>query len=132
MAKNNEAPVLSMEEVQKQIAEMLNAARAEADRIIAEAAKATGKADDAEKAAKKAADKARGDELVEVKLFRDSGKYKDDVFVGCNGETIAIQRGERVKIRRKFAQILDNADRQDRAAGQLIARKSAEFAQAGV
>lgn len=128
MAKNNETPVLSMEEVQKQIAEMLNAAKMEADRIIAEAAKAAGKADDAEKTARKAADKARGDELVEVKLFRDSGKYKDDVFVGCNGETIAIKRGERVKIKRKFAEILDNSEHQDYETAQLIEQKSGEWA----
>jgi hypothetical protein len=49
------------------------------------------------------------------------------VFVGCNGETIAIQRGERVKVRRKFAEILDNSDRQDAQTGLLIRRRGAEF-----
>lgn len=128
MAKTSENPVLSMEEVQKQIAEMLSAAKAEAHRIIAEASKAAGLEDKAEKAAKMAEDKARGEELVEVKLFKDSGKYKDDVFVGCNGETIAIKRGERVKIKRKFAEILDNSEHQDYETAQLIEQKSGEWA----
>lgn len=128
MAKTSENPVLSIEEVQKQIAEMLSAAKAEADRIIAEASKAAGLENKAEKAAKMAEDKARGEELVEVKLFKDSGKYKDDVFVGCNGETIAIKRGERVKIKRKFAEILDNSEHQDYETAQLIEQKSGEWA----
>lgn len=123
MAKTNE--VISMEEVQKQIAEMLAAAKAEADRIIAEAS--AGRKESAETAAKREADKARGEELVEVKLFKDSGKYKDDVFVGCNGETVAIQRGVRVKIKRKFADILDNSEHQDYETAQMIEAKSGEW-----
>ena len=44
-------------------------------------------------AEEKAAYEARMNEEVEIKLFRDNDKYKDPVFVGCNGETIAIERG---------------------------------------
>lgn len=125
MAKTND--MMSMEEVQKQMAEMLAIAKAEADRIIAEAKKATGAIDTEELAAKRAADKARGEEPVEIKLFKDTGKYKDDVFVGCNGETIAIKRGERVTVKRKFAEILDNSEHQDYETAQLIEQKSGEW-----
>lgn len=127
-----ETPV-SLADVQKQIADMLAAAKLEADRIIDEARKASGsKAVSADRAAELAADKARGEELVDIKLFKDSGKYKDDVFVGCNGETIAIKRGERVKIKRKFAEILDNSEHQDYETAQMIEQKSGEWAKSGL
>ena len=122
---------MSLADVQKQIADMLAAAKLEADRIIDEARKASGsKAVSADRAAELAADKARGEELVEIKLFKDTGKYKDDVFVGCNGESIGIQRGERVQIKRKFAEILDNSEHQDYETAQLIEQKTKEWAAA--
>lgn len=68
-----------------------------------------------------------GEELVEIRLFKDSGKYKDDVYVGCNGDRILIQRGERVKIPRKFAEILDQSDLQDAKTADLIDSKVKEF-----
>lgn len=130
--KNEEvAETMSLADVQKQIADMLASAKLEADRIIEEARKASGsKAVSADRAAELAADKARGEELVEIKLFKDTGKYKDDVFVGCNGEAIAIQRGVRVKIKRKHAEILDNSEHQDYETAQLIDQKSKEWAAA--
>ena len=130
--KNEEvAETMSLADVQKQIADMLAAAKMEAERIIAEAGKKTGVVS-AERAAELAADKARGEELVEIKLFKDTGKYKDDVFVACNGEAIAIKRGERVKIKRKFAEILDNSEHQDYETAQLIEQKSGEWAKSGL
>ena len=122
---------MSLADVQKQIADMLAAAKLEAERILAEAGKKTGIVS-AERAAELAADKERGEELVDIKLFKDSGKYKDDVFVGCNGETIAIKRGERVKIKRKFAEILDNSEHQDYETAQMIEQKSGEWAKSGL
>ena len=122
---------MTLEQMQAQMAAMLaeaQAAKAEAERLLSEAQKMTnGKMKTAERAAEIEADKARGEELVSVKLFKDSGKYKDDVFVGCNGETIAIKRGERVEIKRKFAEILDNSEHQDYETAQMIEQKSAEW-----
>lgn len=118
------------------IAEMLEAAKAEAQRIIDEAKAAagngSGEANDAELKAQREAEIARGEELVEVKLFKDNDKYKEPVFVGCNGETVAIERGVKVKIKRKFAEILDNSDKQDYETSKLIERKSDEFAKSGL
>ena len=127
----NKIENLSMEDIQAKIAEMLADAKREADRIIDEARSAS-KASDAKKAEAAAADKARGEERVEGKMFKDTGKYKDDVFVGCNGETIAIKRGERVKIKRKFAEILDNSERQDFETAQMIDQKTGEWESTGL
>ena len=122
---------MTLEQMQAQMAAMLaeaQAAKAEAERLLSEAQKMTnGKMKTAERAAEIEADRAHGEELVEIKLFKDTGKYKDDVFVGCNGESIAIQRGVRVKIKRKFAEILDNSEHQDYETAQLIEQKSSEF-----
>ena len=122
MATNKKETEINLADVQAEIAKMLADAKAEAAKIVAEA-KGNTVADE-EKAKRIAEDKARGEELVEVKLFKDTGKYKDDVFVGCNGETIAIKRGERVKIKRKFAEVLDNSERQDYETAEMITRMS--------
>lgn len=122
---------MTLEDAVAQVQEMLAQARQEADRIVEEARQASGsKTMSAERKKQIEEDRARGEELVEIKLFKDTGKYKDDVFVGCNGETIAIKRGERVMIKRKFAEILDNSEHQDYETAQLIERKSGEWKKA--
>lgn len=60
-----------------------------------------------------------GDELVEIELFKDGDRYKDDVFVSVNGERCLIKRGVRVKVKRKFAAALEDAARQDRRAADI-------------
>lgn len=121
--------------VELKIAEMLEKARKEAQRIIDEA-KAAAEETRHEKeeaiSADREAELARGEELVEVKLFKDNDKYKEPVFVGVNGETVAIERGVRVKIKRKFAEVLDNSDKQDYETAKLIERKSDEFSKSGL
>ena len=116
---------LNIEEVQAQIAQMLadaEAAKAEAMKLVDEARKAAGaKSAEEEEKAKKAAELAAYmEEYVEVKLFKDNDKYKDDVFVSVNGENCLIQRGEKVKIKRKFAEVLDHSEHQDYETSKLI------------
>ena len=127
---------ISLEEMQAQIAEMLAAAKAEreeAARMLAEAKRMTdGTVLSEERKREIEEDRARGEELVEIKLFKDTGKYKDDVFVAVNGESIAIKRGERVRIKRKFAEVLDNSEHQDYETSRLIEAKSEEFARSGL
>ena len=127
---------ISLEEMQAQIAEMLAAAKAEreeAARMLAEAKQMTdGTVLSEERKREIEEDRAKGEELVEIKLFKDTGKYKDDVFVGVNGESIAIKRGERVRIKRKFAEVLDNSEHQDYETSRLIEAKSEEFARSGL
>ena len=116
---------LNIEEVQAKIAAMLaeaEAAKAEAMKLVEEARKAAGaKSAEEEEAAKKAAELAAYmDEYVEVKLFKDNDKYKDDVFVSVNGENCVIKRGERVKIKLKFAEVLDHSEHQDYETSKMI------------
>ena len=111
--------------VQAEIAKMLaeaEAAKAEATKLVEEARKAAGakSAEDEAKAKKAAEIAAYMEEYVEVKLFKDNDKYKDDVFVAVNGENCVIKRGERVKIKRKFAEVLDHSEHQDYETSKLI------------
>lgn len=123
---------INLTEVQDLVAKMLADAKAEAQKIVDEAKAASNGEMTAEEAEARKAQEAYMEELVEVKLFKDNGKYKDDVFVGCNGESIAIKRGERVKIKRKFAEVLDNSEHQDYETSKLIDAKSDEFAKSGL
>lgn len=129
-----EPKTTTLEEMQAQMAQMLaeaQAAKAEAARMLEEAAKlSAGKVNSAERAAQIEADRKRGEELVEVKLFKDTGKYKDDVFVAVNGENCVIKRGERVQIKRKFAEVLDHSEHQDYETSLMIEQKSREGAKA--
>lgn len=118
--------------IQAQIAAMLAEAKAEAAKIVEEAKAAAGGSVPGMSAEELAAHKAYMNEEVEIKLFKDTGKYKDDVFVSCNGETVGIRRGERVKIKRKFAEILDNSEHQDYETAQLIERRADEFSKSGL
>ena len=124
------AESVSLADVTKQVEEILAKARAEAEKIIAEA-KSTVNAgaeltEDQKKA--EAEREAYWNELVEVKLFKDNNKYKDDVFVSVNGENCVIKRGERVQIKRKFSDVLEKSGMQDYETSKLIEKKSSEFA----
>jgi hypothetical protein len=105
---------LTVAELQEQIAEL--------KKLVDESQKETTKKskEDAEQAKRLAKIAAEDEEYVEIKLFRDNGRYQDDVPVGCNGEVIRIKRGERVRIKRKFAKILDNSEHQDYETSKLI------------
>lgn len=118
-------------------AEILAEAKAErekAEKLLADAKAEAAKAEEAAKsAALTAAEPAskpasRGDELVPVRLFRDNGKYKDDVFVAVNGERVQIRRGETVLIKRKFAEVLERSMNQDAATAALIEQESSRYA----
>lgn len=126
--ESKEAPSFNLADVAKQVEEMLAKAREEAAKIIAEA-KATASGEISEEQKKANAEReAYWNEPVEVKLFKDNNKYKDDVFVSVNGENCVIKRGERVQIKRKFADVLDKSDMQDYETSLLIEKKSNEFA----
>lgn len=77
------------------------------------------------KAAQKAEELAKAEaylnEYVDVKLFKDSDRYSDDVYVAVNGQNCLIKRGEWVKIKRKFAIVLDQSEIQDMKTSELIA-----------
>ena len=132
MANEKKAESVSLADVKAQIEamkeEMLAQAREEAAKIVADAkASVQGELTEEQKKAREEQE-AYYNELVEVKLFKDNNKYKDDVFVSVNGENCVIKRGEKVKIKRKFAEVLENSDLQDYETSKLIEKKSSEFA----
>lgn len=119
-----------LSEVQAEIRKMLDEAKAQAAEIVANAKKSAGVDPQADK--KRAEELARGEEYVEVKLFKDNGRYKEPAFVAVNGENCVIERGVRVKIKRKFAEVLDNSDNQDYETSRMIEKKSGEFSRSGL
>ena len=65
-----------------------------------------------------------GEEPVSITLFKDSGRYKDDVYVSVSnrdgGENCLIQRGKMVNVKQKFAQCLQDSMEQDASTAELI------------
>lgn len=106
-------------EAEAKAAEILAAAEAKAKTIL-ENAKGHG-IENPKGAAKEE------EEYVWVKLFKDNGKYKDDVFVSCNGENCVIKRGVRVRVKKCFAEILDNSEHQDYETSVMMDNMSHEF-----
>lgn len=128
MANDKKNEAINLADVKLQVEELLAKAREEAARIVAEAKATVGGELTQEQKKANAERKAYWNETVEVKLFKDNNKYKDDVFVAVNGENCVIKRGERVQVKRKFAKVLDLSDMQDYETSMLIEKKSNEFA----
>lgn len=75
-----------------------------------------------------AADAARaGEDYVSVRLFKDNGKYKDDLFLAVNGKTCLIQRGVTVPAQKKFLWVIQNQMRQDASTANLIQSMSSDY-----
>lgn len=66
-------------------------------------------------------------ELVSVKLFKDNDRYRDDVYVAVNGQNCVIKRGEWVRIKRKFALVLDQSEIQDMKTAEMLAGEQRRF-----
>lgn len=66
-------------------------------------------------------------EYVAVKLFRDNDRYKDDVYVAVNGHNCVIKRGEWVRIKRKFAVVLDQSEIQDMKTAEMLEAEQNRF-----
>ena len=64
-----------------------------------------------------------------VVLFKDGKDYKDDVYVSVNGENCRIQRGVPVKIKRKFALVLEQSQAQDVRAAEFAEARQSEYNQ---
>ena len=67
------------------------------------------------------------EEYVAVKLFRDNDRYKDDVYVAVNGHNCVIRRGEWVRIKRKFAMVLDQSEIQDMQTAEMLEAEQNRF-----
>jgi len=67
------------------------------------------------------------EEYVQVQLFKDGKDYKDDVFVSVNGENCVIKRGHPVKVKRKFALVLEQSQAQDVKAAEYAESMQREY-----
>ena len=116
--------------------ELLGGGTAEAPE--ADEADKTAKASKSAKAAKAA--KAAGQtpaepvppekDLVPFFAIKDKDKYKDDIVVAVNGKAWRIKRGVQVMIPRFVAAVLENSQRQDIAAAEIITQEAESFMQA--
>ena len=73
------------------------------------------------------ADQAYLEEYIAIKLFKDNDRYKDDVYVAVNGHNCVIKRGEWVKIKRKFALVLDQSEIQDMQTAEYLEAEQNRF-----
>ncbi|HJB58781.1 MAG TPA: hypothetical protein H9771_03825 [Candidatus Faecalibacterium faecipullorum] len=61
------------------------------------------------------------EEKVRIKLFKDNGRYKGDLFVSVNGVNYKIRRGVEVEVPRSVAEVLEHSQRQDDLTAARIA-----------
>ena len=66
------------------------------------------------------------EKMVKLKLFKDNGQYKDDVFVAVNGRTFQIVRGVEVEVPACVAEVLEHS--QDRRTAELMERLESAYA----
>lgn len=104
MAEKEKTITMTVEELQKMVADM----------VAAKMAEAKNPAEDVPEEAKIANEEAMKE--VEIELFYDGDKYKDPVFVGLNGKGYLVKRGEPVKVPAAISEIIRNAEQQNRIA----------------
>lgn len=115
--KNETQVVMTMEDLQKMIAEAIDKHDAEKEAKIHPV--------ETEEDRK---ERAYYEEKVVVNLFLDNDKYKDDVIVAVNGKAWQIQRGVDVEVPRYVAEVLNSSMKQDRATALRIKEMEEEFA----
>lgn len=71
-----------------------------------------------------------GEELVEYFAPFLPGENRQDIFVAVNGESLVIKRGVKVRIKKKFYEVLMNAQKQEMEAFKAMenAKKQGEKA----
>ena len=102
-------------------------AKAEAAAILAEAEAKANETVEAAKETAPAGKEAQGEKMVPIRLFKDNGKYKDDVFVAVNGRSFQIKRGETVMVPDYVAAVLEQSMAQDMATANLIEEESSRY-----
>ena len=73
------------------------------------------------------AETPRADDRVPYRLFRDNDRYSEPVFVGVNGRTFLIPRGQTVLIPRCVAQVLDDSEALKNEAAARSDQLESEF-----
>lgn len=66
-------------------------------------------------------------EMVTIRLFKDTGKYTNDLYVNVNDHNYIIKRGVEVQVPRYIADVIANSERQDRNTAMMIERANNEY-----
>lgn len=69
----------------------------------------------------------KDDDLVELTLFCDGDRYKDDVFVGINGVMCQIKRGVPIRLKRSFAKVIAASERMSAAVNAEMAAADGNY-----
>ena len=64
---------------------------------------------------------------VTIKLFKDNGKYRDDVYVAVNDRSFLIKRGVEVTVPRFVEQALKNSLSQDEYVASLVEKLQNDY-----
>ena len=107
--------------------DIISKAKAEAAAILAEAEAKAKETVEAAKETAPAGKEAKGEKMVPIRLFKDNGKYKDDVFVAVNGRSFQIKRGENVMVPDYVAAVLEQSMAQDMTTANLIEEESSRY-----
>ena len=67
-------------------------------------------------------------DTVVIRLFKDSHRYSEPVFVGVNGETYLVQRGVPVEVPKAVAEVLQHSEEMENAAMEKITAAEAAAA----
>lgn len=59
-------------------------------------------------------------QAMKIRLFKDNGRYKGDVFVSVNGRNYQIRRGEEVEVPAEVAEVLEHSAAQDEITARRI------------
>ena len=68
-------------------------------------------------------------QTVKIRLFKDTGEYREPVFVAVNGESYLIRRGEDVEVPDYIAEVLEASARQDAGTAALIEARETRYAE---
>ena len=66
-------------------------------------------------------------ERVRIRLPKDNGRYRDDVYVSVNGRNALIKRGVTVDVPRYIAQAIQESMAQDEKTAMLISSMEDDF-----
>ncbi len=64
---------------------------------------------------------------VIIKLFKDNGRYRDDVYVAVNDRSYLIKRGVEVTVPRFVEQALKNSLTQDQYVASLVEKLQDDY-----
>lgn len=62
-----------------------------------------------------------------IRLFKDNGEYKDDLFVCVNGQSYLIQRGIEVEVPVAVANVIERSYESDIMISNILSKKEEEF-----